>query len=409
MIPAAPMDGLEAGEAPRVTRRLLLPDQVRVARYRRVPELGPRLLFFSGGSAIRRLSRSLKHLTHNSVHLVTPFDSGGSSAVLRRAFGMLSVGDLRNRLMALADETVRGSPQVYDLFSHRLDAGADPSMLLERLEAMVAGTDPLVAAVPSPLRRLIRTHLGIFARRMPPSFDLRGASIGNLVLVGGWLNNDRDIDSVAFLFSKLVEARGTVLPVVDASLHLAADLEDGSTVIGQHRLTGKEGPPPGSAVRALRLVESLEDPRPASTTIHDKVRRLIEGADLLCFPMGSFYSSVIANLLPVGVGRAVAAADCPKLYVPNTGHDPEQVGLSVADALEVLLQRLRGDAGANVPTSRLVDFVLLDRRADLYENGIDLAKIRDLGAVPVEADLSAAQNADLLDSERLAEALVSFT
>src|SRR5688572_20913617 len=101
----------------RVSRTARVPDDVRVERCRRLPEFGPRLLFFSGGSALRGLSRKLKLYTENSAHLITPFDSGGSSALLRDTFGMPSVGDLRNRLMALADETARGSPEIYRLFS----------------------------------------------------------------------------------------------------------------------------------------------------------------------------------------------------------------------------------------------------------------------------------------------------
>lgn len=69
------------------------------------PPLGPRLVF-TGGTALRDLSRQLIHYTHNSVHLVTPFDSGGSSAALRRSFAMPAVGDIRNRLLALADSAV---------------------------------------------------------------------------------------------------------------------------------------------------------------------------------------------------------------------------------------------------------------------------------------------------------------
>jgi len=40
------------------------------------------------------------------------------------------------------------------------------------------------------------------------------------------------------LFSKLVGVRGTVRAIVNANLHLGADLEDVIRVIGQHRLTG---------------------------------------------------------------------------------------------------------------------------------------------------------------------------
>src|SRR5688572_20780353 len=105
---------------PQVSRAVRIPDDLRVLRCSRAPELGPRILFFSGGTALRPLSRALKLLTHNSIHLITPFDSGGSSAALRRAFGMPALGDLRNRLLALADETVRGNPRVFRLFGYRL-------------------------------------------------------------------------------------------------------------------------------------------------------------------------------------------------------------------------------------------------------------------------------------------------
>jgi hypothetical protein len=80
-----------------VSRTLVCPDMVRVDRCNRLPEYGPKIVFFSGGSAIFDLSNVLKNYTHNSVHLITPFDSGGSSAKIRKAFNMLSVGDLRNR------------------------------------------------------------------------------------------------------------------------------------------------------------------------------------------------------------------------------------------------------------------------------------------------------------------------
>ncbi|MGE4294032.1 MAG: 2-phospho-L-lactate transferase CofD family protein, partial [Desulfovibrio sp.] len=90
----------------RVAREVLVPDRIKLERYRQVPALGPRVLFFSGGTALRDTSAELVRYTHNSVHIITPFDSGGSSAILRKAFDMPAVGDIRNRLMALADTSL---------------------------------------------------------------------------------------------------------------------------------------------------------------------------------------------------------------------------------------------------------------------------------------------------------------
>ena len=95
-----------------LTRNAMMPDPIRISRYRKAPELGPKILFFSGGSALNGLSQELKNYTYNSIHLVTPFDSGGSSAKLRHAFDMPAIGDLRSRMMALADETITGHPEV---------------------------------------------------------------------------------------------------------------------------------------------------------------------------------------------------------------------------------------------------------------------------------------------------------
>ena len=320
-----------------------MPDRLRLGRYRKTPELGPHVLFFSGGSALNYVSQVLKSYTHNSIHLVTPFDSGGSSAVLRMAFEMPSIGDLRSRLMALADETITGHPDVYELFTHRFPKDVKNSELLIQLEEMCAGKDPLIRAVSNPMRRLIRTQMGYFYDAMPDSFDLRGASIGNLILAGGYLNNHQHLDPIIFLFSKLVGVRGIVRAIVNDNLHLGADLEDGSCVIGQHRLTGKEQAPLTSPIKQLFLSNNPEKYVPAQAQIRKKNRNLIKTAELICYPPGSFYTSLIANLLPLGVATTIASNECPKVYIPNLGHDPEQVGMTMDSSIQTLLHYLQAD------------------------------------------------------------------
>ena len=385
-----------------------VPDPIRLARYARAPEIGPTVLFFSGGSALRRTSRVLTEYTHNSVHLITPFDSGGSSAKLRDAFPMISVGDLRNRLMALADTHLRGNPEVYRLFDTRLASDAPTEELQARLEAMVDGRDPLVAAVPLPLCTLIRNHLGYFVEHMPASFDLRGASIGNLILAGGYLNNRSDIDAVIFLFSKLVAVRGIVRPVVDSNLHLSAELADGTVVFGQHHITSREVPL-AAPIHALRLTETIEGSEQfADVEIDDRTAELIAAAELICFPIGSFWTSVMACLLPRGVGRAVARAGCPKVYVPNCGTDPEELGLAPHDQVEKLLEQLRRDAGEDTPTELLLHLVLVDSERGEYVGGLDIAAIEALGVEVVDTPLISDEAAQLHEPRRLVELLLSL-
>ena len=393
----------------RITRTARLPDPLRISRYRKAPELGPEMLFFSGGSALNDVSRVLKNYTYNSTHLITPFDSGGSSAKLRQAFNMPAIGDLRSRMIALADESVTGHPEVYQLFTYRLANTERNSVLSKQLDQMIQGKYPMVAAISNPMRRLIRNQLGYFRDSMPDNFDLRGASIGNLILTGGYLNNHRHLDPIVFLFSKLVGVLGTVRPIVNDNLHLAADLEDGSRIIGQHRITGKERAPLQSPIKRLRLSGHPDKLVPAKSELRKKTRKLISKADLICYPPGSYYSSLIANLLPEGVSSAIAADDCPKVYVPNLGRDPEQFGMTLEQCVIKLLGYLRCGTGEDCRDENLLNFILLDSNNGDYRSSFPLSKIEKLGITVIDTRLVTKRSAPYYDPERLAHALLSLT
>jgi CofD-related protein of GAK system len=392
-----------------VSRAVHIPDPLRIGRYRRAPEFGPRLLFFSGGTALTEISRVLKTYTHNSIHLVTPFDSGGSSAPIRHAFDMPSIGDLRSRLMALADEAVTAQPEIYRLFNYRLPKDGSQADLAARLDDIIGANSPLVSDIPNPMRRLIRSQLEHFRDAMPADFDLRGASIGNLILAGGYMGNHQHLEPILFLFSKLVNVLGTVRAVVNTSLHLGAELDDGSEVIGQHLLTGKEADPLTSPIRSLFLSSQPDKRVPAEAVLRKKTQKLIAQADLICYPPGSFYTSLMANLLPRGVASAIAGNDCPKVYIPNRGEDPEQVGMNARAAVDALLDCLRADKGRNTSSDKFVNFVLMDNRdkspmADLPEKFL-----KERGIQAIRTRLVKRESAPYYDPDLLVSALLSLT
>lgn len=392
----------------RLTRTIDVPDLIRISRYAKVPELGPRLLFFSGGTALNGLSRLLKSYTHNSIHMVTPFDSGGSSAALRKAFDMPAIGDLRNRLMALADESVLGNPEVYQLFSYRLPVDKPPRRLRRLLARMVAGDHDLVSDIPSPMRELICTQLDYVSARLPDKFDLRGASIGNLILAGGYLSNGDNLDATLFLFSKLVNVQGTVRAIVNDNAHLGATLVDGRVVIGQHRLTGKEVAPLDTPIESLFLSRSLTKPDPITVKLKRKNRELIASAELICYPPGSFYSSLVANLLPAGVGNAIARNDCPKVYIPNMGSDPEQLGMSFEASIRKLLGVLdAGPEGTHAPAA-VLNYILVDTRSGRYPYQLSSGLLREMGIEVVDVPLVTKKSAPYYDDQRLLQTLLSL-
>jgi CofD-related protein of GAK system len=392
-----------------VSRTVIMPDMLRAARYEKAPEYGPRVLFFSGGTALTETSRVLKKFTHNSIHLVTPFDSGGSSAILRQAFDMPAIGDMRSRMMALADESISGSPEIFNLFAYRLPKEAKKKDFLFQLQAMASGKDVRVAAVKQPMRRLIRTHLSMFLEVMPADFDLKGASIGNLILAAGYLNHRQQMDPVIFMFSKLVNVLGEVTTVVNDTLHLAARLNDGRICYGQHKITGKEVEKLDCAIEDLFLVDDLKSPKKATAQITKKKKKLINEADLICFPPGSFYTSLIANLLPKGVGQAIARKVCPKVYIPGLGEDPERVGLSIDGSIVKLIEYLQRDAGADCPAKNLLTHVFIDS-----ENGQNLERstkiyLRKEGINLIDTRLLTPQSTPFYDPQLLVTALLSLT
>lgn len=391
---------------PRATlAQLKVPE--RLAALRSTPALGPALLFFSGGTALRPLCRKLKLYTHRSVHVITPFDSGGSSAEIRRAFSMLSVGDLRNRLLALADESGESNGALYRLFSYRLPKARPQAELKQELLSLAEGVHLLVKALPEPVKGPITGTLRYVVSMLPEDFELAGANIGNLLLTGIFLSHDRDMDGVMLLVGKMLGVLGTVLPASRVDAQLAVHLLNGEVVVGQHRITGKEVPALASPIRELFLTRGFEFETPIAVPASAAVLQRISEADLVCYPYGSFYSSVLANLLPRGIGSAVAAVRCPKVYVPNWGNDPEQLGMTLSDTVQKLIDTVRLDA-PEASVRDVVQRVLLDTAHLDYSLPLDVARVEALGVQVL--DLPFAQRSEEeLDFTGLAELLVSLS
>ena len=371
-------------------------------------ECGPRILLFSGGSALHTLCRLLKAYTHNSIHLLTPFDSGGSSATLRRAFAMPAVGDLRQRLMALANESALGSSAICQLCDYRLPYSGSDGRRRQELATMISGDHVLTREIPHVHGGVIARLLNRVLNQLPNGFDLRGASVGNLILVGGYFDSDNDLLGAINLFSKLVDARGIVRPIVSDAAHLIAELENGRVLSGQHKLTGKEAPPIESPVRRVLLSRHAERYEPAGVVLDEGNGALIDSAELICFAPGSFYSSLIANLLPEGVGRAIAANSGPKVFIPNLGIDPEQHGMSVEQSVSVLLRYLLHDAG-NVDPVEVLNYVVIDTQHGIYPSRVNRAALRELGIELIDLPLVTPNSSPYYDNVKLLEALLSLT
>ena len=249
------------------------------------PDGGSRILFFSGGTALAPVAAELSRHTRNAVHVITTFDSGGSSAELRRAFDMPAVGDIRARIMALADRSLEGNPEIVELLGYRLPKDAGPEALHRELASLASGAHPLVAAIPEPMNEVVTQHLSAFRSLMPVDMDLAGASIGNLILTSGYLSLDRQLEPVVRVFSGMVQARGVVMPVADSCAHLCVRLENGEVIVGQHRFTGKTA-----------TADQAEE-------VCAQIRKVI----------GEVYGEAVAEAVTVQYGGSMNAKNCEEL------------------------------------------------------------------------------------------------
>lgn len=367
---------------------------------------GPRILFFSGGTALDGLSRVLTRFTHNSVHLITPFDSGGSSARLRDTFRMLSVGDLRSRLLSLAEQRLPEGCGLHQAFAHRFASDATQQQLRRDLFALVDGSHPLLRPVPVAERAFLSEHALSFQVRCPADFDLRGANIGNLLLAGCYLAHERDIFTTLAIFADFLDAKGVVQPSSCDIGHLAARLASGERVIGQSRFTGKQGPALASPIVDIDFVADLKGCAAVELAACPEAIASVAAAELICYPMGSFYSSVACHLLLRGICRAIIQNPCPKVYVPNVGPDPEQLGMTLSDTVKQMLHLARR-SGCDVRPTEILDTVLIDSRRANYNLRLDIEQVTRLGIRVLDQPLATSR--DTLDPKLLAAALLALS
>lgn len=226
-------------------------DQVHRYRFR---TRGPRIVTVGGGTGLSTLLRGLKEISPNVSAVVTVADDGGSSGRLRRDFGVLPPGDVRNCIWALAD------------------------------------AEPLMRS--------------LFQYRFPEGTDLEGHSFGNLFIVA-MSEVTGSFEEAIRATSRVLATRGQIIPSTLADVTLTALTEDGVRVRGE------------SAIGHLdaRIREVFIEP--ADALPHPDAVRAILDAEIIVFGPGSLYTSVLPNLLVRGIMDSVRASDALKIYVSN--------------------------------------------------------------------------------------------
>jgi uncharacterized cofD-like protein len=234
---------------------------------------GPRVVAIGGGNGQSALLRGLKEHTSNLTAVVTMADDGGSSGMLRRDMGMPPPGDLRNCLVALADD----ESMMSHLFRYRFEDGG-----------------------------------------------LQGHSFGNLFLAA-LTEVTGDFERAVEESTHVLKVRGRVLPSTLDDVVLHAQLEGGDQVSGESTITA-------AAALPRRVWLTPERPRPVPTAL-----AAIARADLVVLGPGSLYTSIMPNLVIPEVRDAIKQTRAWVVYVCNVMTQPgETDGYTVADHVEAL-------------------------------------------------------------------------
>lgn len=211
------------------------------------------IVIFSGGSAANSLVdvfESVRKSKACSLSYIIPIsDNGGSSSELIRVFGGPGIGDVRSRLVRLIPQHPPSKEReaIGALLSYRL-SGTDSRDARNGWADIVEGTSDLWHEISSAKKELVRSFLNlvnleILKRSRPPTstFDFRSASIGNLFLTGARLFSG-SFESAIYLLSAVCgipDEEVKVVPSINSNFshHIAAELEDGTVIVGQNSIS----------------------------------------------------------------------------------------------------------------------------------------------------------------------------
>lgn len=306
----------------------------------------PRFVSIGGGTGLSTLLRGLKKCHADLSAIVTVTDDGGSSGRLREELGVMPPGDIRNCMIALSED----------------------EHLMSRL----------------------------FRFRFNSEGGLHDHSFGNLFLTA-MAGVTGDFAEAVHLTSEVLAIKGVIYPLTNSNVSLNAELEDGTVVNGETRITA-------SSQRIRRVHLNPSDALPLPDAI-----KAIESADVITIGPGSLYTSLIPNMLVKEVIGAIRASQATKIYIQNIMTQPgETVGYSAADHVKALADHCNGVLFPNILLNDRAPSASILRKYDAEHAEIvkvDLERLRALQLNIMERDLMAEDGVVRHDPDRLARAV----
>src|SRR5438034_8821058 len=273
---------------------------------------------FGGGTGLPSLLGGLK--TNPWIHadaVVTMFDSGGSSGVLRDELGVLPPGDILKCALALA----RNSKEA---------------------------------------RRVLLARLPMLEHAR-----LGGHTGGNLLLSMMQRYSGDFLDAIDGLRA-LLGCRGRVWPVSVQQASVSAEYGDGSMTRGEVEVDA--GQSSGRFVRRIWL----EPP----VAIHPSVAKAISEFDAVTIGPGSFYTSLMPIFLVRGVSEALAQMKGPIVLIANLLTEGRgMLGFTAADAVARIEQAIHREVDVVITNTKWPSPKVLGRYALEHKEPLATGKL----------------------------------
>lgn len=214
-----------------------------------------RAVVIGGGTGTYIILSNLKNYPITLSAIISMADSGGSTGRLRDQYGTLPAGDIRQCLVALSD-----APTLWrELFLYRFETG-----------------------------------------------DLSGHNFGNIFLTALEMNakNYREVIETA---SYILHTRGSIIPVTYKNVNLSVTYSDGKILTGEKFIDSSKH------VTARIKKATLIPQAPANPYALHSIKK----ANYIILGPGDLYTSIVPNLLAVGMRKAIKKSKAKLIYISN--------------------------------------------------------------------------------------------
>jgi uncharacterized cofD-like protein len=261
------------------------------------------IVIIGGGTGTSTLLLGLKKYPAHLSVIVPSWDDGGSNGRLRSELNSFPYSDARQCLVALAE----GGQTLKQLFGYRFSQGSVSghtvaNLMLAALEKITGGPEQAIATA-----------------------------------------------------ARLLKTKGEVLPVTLKPTVLSAVYSNGKKIIGEHNIDERTG------IRNEELeIRNLQ--LKSNGSANPKAIAAIKNADLIIFGPGDLHTSILPNLLVLGVAEAINKSKAKKVLVINIMTKFGQTdGFKVSNFVSELEKYLGGKLDVAIVNNKVPGGKLLKR------------------------------------------------